>query len=483
MRAQRYMSSMRFGARAAVLSAESGAEEPSARPAQPTAAEPTAAEPRPAEPTAAKPTAAKPNPAKPNPAKPSAARTSSLMGACLAVVLLVGCGAKTGLDVPDAAIDAGRLRDAGADASVPCVELDPDGGPVELPLDTEVEVGRADVVFVIDTTASMDQEIEEIKGNLRDQIAPGIRGTIRDARIGVATFADYPVAPCGEAGDSPFVLNIPVTDDIARVQSALSAIENSRGRDPPESQVEALYQIATGEGRGAFVPASFGCPSGGFGYPCFRDDALPVVLLFTDAPFHNGPGGSNPYECSLPVEPARYQDAVDALQSRGIRVMGLYSGAGDGRADLDAIARDTGALDGGSPIVFDIGESGTRLSEGVIQSIRTLASVIEYDIDVLLVDPEPRDGVDPRDFVDRASPVRAEPMSGVGEIDFAAGVFRRVRTGTRVVFELVLRNDAVAPGVGPQRFLLEIVFRGDGRQRLDSRLIEIVVPGLDGSGC
>lgn len=402
-----------------------------------------------------------------------------------ALALLAGCGAKTGLEVPDAAIDAGRIRDAGtdADADVPCIELDPDAGPVELPLDTQVEVGRADVVFLVDVTASMDQEIEQIKDNLRDRLAPGIRDTIRDARLGVATFADFPVGPCGDPGDVPFTLNLPVTDDVARVQAAVSAIETAQGRDSPEAQVEGLYQIATGEGRGTFVPPSFGCPRGGFGYPCFREDALPIVLLFTDAPFHNGPRGSNPYECPLPVTPARYEQAVAALDERGIRVMGLYSGPGEGRDDLEAIARDTGALNDGVPIVFDIGETGSRLSEGVIQSIRTLASVIELDIDVVLIDPEPRDGVDPREFVDRVVPLRAEPMSGVGEIDVAAGVFRRVRTGTRVVFQLSLRNDAVAPGVGPQRFLLEIVFRGDGRQRLDSRLIEIVVPGLDGSGC
>jgi predicted small lipoprotein YifL len=403
------------------------------------------------------------------------------------LALLSGCGAKTGLEVPDAAIDSGRSRDAGVDsgpdASLPCVELLPDAGPVELPLDTEVEVGRADVVFLVDTTASMDQEIDQIKANLRDRLAPGIRETIPDARLGVAIFADFPVGPCGDPGDVPFSLVLPVTEDVARVQAAVSSIETAQGRDTPESQVEALYQIATGEGRGTFVPPSLGCPRGGFGYPCFRDDALPVVLLFTDAPFHNGPGGSNPYECPLPVRPATYEQAVRELVARGIRVMGMYSGSGDGRRDLETIARDTGALDRGVPIVFDIGESGNRLSEGVIQSIRTLASVIELDIDLLLVDPDPRDGIDPREFVDRVIPLRAEPMDGVGEIDAATGVFRRVRTGTRVVFQLSLRNDVVAPGVGPQRFRLEVVFRGDGRQRLASRILEIVVPGSDGSGC
>ena len=87
-------------------------------------------------------------------------------------LLAIGCGAKTGLDVPDAAIDAAidaRSLDAGVplDSSVPCIELVPDAGPVELPLDTQIEVGRADVVFLVDVTASMDQEIEQITTNLR----------------------------------------------------------------------------------------------------------------------------------------------------------------------------------------------------------------------------------------------------------------------------------------------------------------------------
>lgn len=399
--------------------------------------------------------------------------------------IFVGCGAKTGLEVPDTNEDAGSLPDTFLpDAGVPCIELLPDAGPVELPLDTEVEVGRADVVFLVDTTQSMQQEIDQIRDNLRDRLAPGIRSTIRDSQLGVASFGDFPSEPCGDDGDVPFTLNLPVTNDIGRVQAAVRALVAGGGNDNPEAQVEALFQVATGAGRGPLIPPSFGCPSGGFGYPCFREDALPIVLLFSDAPFHDGPLGMNPYTCSLPVRPARYREAVDALTTRGVRVMGLYSGAGEGREDLDAIARDTNAIDSsGNPIVFDIGLNGTGLSESVVQAIRTLASVIELDIDTVLVDPDLRDSVDPRNFVDRVIALRGEPMSGVGSIEREAGIFRRVRTGTRVVFALSLRNDVVAPGVGPQRFLLEIVFRGDGRQRLGSRTIEIVVPGADGSGC
>lgn len=416
---------------------------------------------------------------------------------------LQGCGAKTGLDVPDTNEDAGHAmdagvdvgprdagRDVGMDAAIPCIELDPDAGPIELPLDTQVELGRADVVFLIDVTGSMSQEIGHIQSELRDTIAPGIQAAIPDAQLGVATFADFPFDDCGTEGDRPYNLVLPVTSDLARVQAAVNGISVSNGGDPPEAQVEALYQTTTGEGLGTFIQPSFGCPGGGFGYACFRTDALPVILLFTDDLWHDGPGNSDPFSIACPpllasVTPHDYADAVRVLSARGIRVMGLFSGLDDvARGNMDQVATDTGALDAsGRPLVFDIGIHGDALSSSVVQAITTLATVIRFDIDTVLVDPIPSDGVDPRMFVQAVTPLRAEPMEGVESIDVAAGVFRQVRTGTRVVFQLTLRNGSVAPGAGPQVFPLEIVFRGDRRTRIASTTINLVVPGVDGSGC
>jgi hypothetical protein len=408
--------------------------------------------------------------------------------ALLAQASLVGCGSKTGLEVPDGGdggIDAGP--DAGLDANIPCIELPEDGGIIEVPLDIEAELARADVLFLVDTTASMQEEIAEIRDGLRDTIAPGIADAIPDSALGVASFADFPVGMCGEPrdGDVPFRLVVPITDDLNRVQAAVDSLDLNNGLDRPESQVEALYQVATGEGIGTYVAPSFGCPTGGLGYPCFRADALPVVLLFTDAPFHSGPGGTNPYSmCPIVPSPHTYSEARDALDRLSIRVMGLYSGNGEGRGDLVAIARDTGALGSdGSPLVFDIGERGSSLSTSVVEAIRTLADVIEFDVDTVLVDPDLSDSVDPRDFVEEVIPIRAEPMDRIRAIDRATGRFLGVRAGTRVYYQLRLRAGLVSPTREPQRYLLEIVFRGDARTRLGSLIIEIVIPGEDGTGC
>lgn len=403
------------------------------------------------------------------------------------LVALAGCGAKTGLDVPDSSLDGATILDAGVDAAleIPCIEIPLDGGEIQLPLDTQVEVERADVVFAIDTTASMTQEIDQIRSDLRDVIAPGIQATIRDSRIGVVTIGDFDINACGRAGDTAFELILPVTDDIGDVQSAVDGIVTNNGGDEPEAQVEAIYQIATGEGLDRWIRPSFGCASGGFGYPCFRRDALSVVLLFTDAPFHNGPGGRNPYSaCGIAPPPHTYAEAVAAARDSDIRVIGLYSGSGgDGVSHLRSLASDTDALAGGQPLFFDIGVAGQRLTTAVIQSITTLADVVTLDIDTALVDVDTTDSVDPRGFVAAVIPTSATPSDGVGGIDVSAGAFREVKTGTSVLFTLLLRNDIVAPGVGPQRFQLEIVFRGDARTRIASQLVDIVVPGSDGSGC
>jgi len=404
----------------------------------------------------------------------------------LIVLSVFGCGAKTGLDVPDAELDATNPPDAlDAGPPIPCVEIPIDGGPIELPLETEAQVGRADILFLIDTTASMQDEIDRIRDQIRDRLAPAIERTLQDTRIGVATFADFPIEPFGDAdaGDTPFQLVSQMTDDLAQIQAAISTIRLGNGRDEAESHVEALYQVATGEGLGPFVSPSFGCPTGGLGYPCFREDALPVVLLFTDAPFHEGPGGTQPYMRISP-RPHRYEEALTELNRLGIKVMSFNSGDGTAVRDLQELATDTGAVRrDGTPLVFDVGRRGESLGTEVIGAIELFAEAIEFDVDALLIDPDPRDGIDPRDFVEAIIPLSATPADGVASIDTEAGVFRGVISGTDLLFQLRLRNDAVVPGPTARRFLLEIVFRGDGRTRLDRRIIEIVIPGADGTGC
>lgn len=404
-----------------------------------------------------------------------------------ALLLAVAACSRTGLPLPTP-----EMVDEGVTEEGPqCVLLPADGREAVVDLETDARLRRADVFFLLDVSGSMAAELEEIRGRLRNDIAPLIRATFPDVEFGVGSFSDFPLPEPGYGGpdDRPFALQLQMTDELSEVQAALDSLEITAGADAPESQVEAMYQVATGEGLGGFISPSFGCPTGGFGAPCFRDDAEPVVLLFTDAPFHNGPRDI-PSDRYLPglifPEPHTYSEALEALLARRIRVIGLWSGDSDAvdRADIELTAGDSGArYADGQPLVFDIGRDGERLGNGVVSSLSDFADAAVFDVSVVVVDPDPTDAIDVRRFLAGVEPLRATPMGGVASVDLAGGRFLGVQAGTTVTFAVRLRADASVAVPRGQRIRVRLEFRGDDAIFLGVKEVDVVVPGLDGDGC
>ena len=243
------------------------------------------------------------------------------------------------------------------------------------------------------------------------------------------------------------------------------------------------YQVATGAGISPWV-APRSCPAETIGYPCFRTAGSRIVLLFTDAAMHNGPGGSFPYDAPvLRPTPADYEQAAGALQSIGAKVLGLYSGADPtDRAlpDLERVARDTGAVtESGEPIVLDIGFRGERLDTGVIDAIQQLVQEVPIDIDAFVED-YPLDAFDALQFVTGITTTGAVPASGATDL---GDRYAEVRPGTRVGFRVGLANETIPRGPEPQVYYLTVVLRGDGVTRLLETTVQVVIPSLGGEGC
>jgi hypothetical protein len=181
----------------------------------------------------------------------------------------------------------------------------PLGGPAEVdPIDVSVQIRTADVYFLMDTTGSMGGEIDNLQRDLtsgtfvtgcRGGIIGAIRCEIPDAWFGVGRFDDYPVSPYGGGSDVVYENLLDIGSSTAAAQTAVNALALHWGGDGPESNTQALYSIATGNGLGPYLAARTGCPASRFGYPCFREGTVPIVVMFTDAPFHNGPTTSYNY--------------------------------------------------------------------------------------------------------------------------------------------------------------------------------------------
>ena len=266
-------------------------------------------------------------------------------------------------------------------------DLPPGGVDRTDTLTFEPEIQRADVLFLIDTTGSMGGEINNLQTSLASTVGD-IADTIPDTAFGVARFDDFPTgsygsASCGAEADYPFELEQRVTTDLDAVEDGVAALDTPLhcGADGPESQIEALYQAATGDGFRAPAGASWADPFDGeagfdasaghglIGGAGFREDALPIIVMATDNSFHRRWGdaaiaGDNATWCgdragdgcdyyaerffgaAADQQPKTWAETLDALNDISAAVIGIASEGASGsdwRTELSGFAVRTGS--------------------------------------------------------------------------------------------------------------------------------------------
>lgn len=326
--------------------------------------------------------------------------------------------------------------------------------PEMRPLSLSTYVQSLDAFLAVDTTGSMGPSINELTSSLSRTIIPGVQAAaIKDAWFGVGAVEDFPAVPFGEAScykdgtadDQPFMLLQPMDASTTKASNAVRLlmrpssmfgnIPRGCGGDVPEAQIEALYQIATGAGlqAGASIPPYKGTGRGGAG---FRDGALPVITLITDASFHtkgeanrscpalnpNGTPRTDSTAYSGPIANAAHSRAETLTALAGVcaKVIGVapqLSAAEECLANRDLIdtARATGALvppeawdsggrpagcgaglcctgpggageapgpDGQCPLVFKVSASGQGLGAQVVQGITNLTRFAPFDVSI-----------------------------------------------------------------------------------------------------
>ncbi len=382
-------------------------------------------------------------------------------------------------------------------------ELPYNGPEQRFTMEVEPRAGRLDVHLSVDTTGSFGGEIQQLRASLQEVLIPRLRERVSNLAMGVSRFGDFPVRPFGLQNDQPYNLLTPITTDFDRVARAVHTLDRplQNGGDPPESWIEALYQIATGEGLATggatierFTPSADTVGGGTAGGVGFREGAARVVINITDAPSHDpyAYGAAAPGTHTL-------EQAATALRRVNARMIGIASGD-PARAQLQQLALLTEAVvpptsgvcftglrgaprppvSGQCPLVFDIAPDGTGLADTTLDAITRFLDTLAFGTVTGTTENDPRGFVQRLEAVSAMAPAgapapRREDRLPAAMPDGVLETFAQVATRTRLGFEVRLRNTRVREEEFPQVFFVRVVLLGDGLV-VGERVVRVIVP-------
>lgn len=434
----------------------------------------------------------------------------------------------------------------------------PEEEPKNKPLRFSTDVKALDVFFGMDTTLSMGEEIKNLQDALGGQIIQGIQDQIPNTQFGVGAIEDFPVEGVGEdmpygeedcdsndEADQPLDLLQKITGDAPAVQTAVNALANSKGKpigcgyDLPESIIEGIYQIATGEGLTG--PGATDVPAEPVG---FRETlgAMPVIVPMTDAQSH-APGDADcgdweQVSYKTPVEEVAHtrDEMYDALDDICARVVTIASVPVDDDGNevnpndtcgpvVDGAAHATasGALvppsiwgpaadrpegcpedqcctgiagrgvapngDGQCPLVFRVSMLGEGLGDSIVTGLNMLTLYAPFDVNVELTgEPNSLDGVPLPDGKTSADFIKAIVTDGFEDKPLPElpdptpnatnDGFLGVTPGTTVKFLITGHNDFLVQTDLPQIFKAKIKVSAGHCIDLDELTVQILVPPL-----
>jgi hypothetical protein len=181
---------------------------------------------------------------------------------------------------PEDRIDTGGIADAGTtddeaalNLTKPCFSLD--------------------LIFTIDTTGSMWDDIDEVKASA-SAIVDEIDASMSNYRIAVVAYRDFPVSPYGSPGDYPFKDVLPFSTDKSSIVAAVQGLIVGGGADWRESVYSALIHSIDSTSLGGWRGS---------------DQAAKAIILMGDAPPHD-PEPFTGYTLSSVVTAAELADPV-----------------------------------------------------------------------------------------------------------------------------------------------------------------------------
>ena len=237
------------------------------------------------------------------------------------------------------------------------------------------------------------------------------------------------------------------------------------------------------------------CPAGYRGYPCFRPDSLPIILLIGDERFCECylPDGAtygncvNSKHCGSITNLSSFPIVSAAVNAIGGKVVGIQGTTGTGAAqlttDFETLAIETGTVDpNGQPYVFQGADANA--AQAIADGIRELTSTLPLDMSAVMVDDD-TDGVDTvtafLDYLEAHHPGTTECVDWQdledSNSDGHMDKYLDVPAGTPVCWKIhVKENQTVQPTQDIQIFKAFVELWGDDVTLLDTRTVYFVVP-------
>ena len=395
-------------------------------------------------------------------------------------------------------------------------------------------IQQADVFFLVDNSASLKPAIDALRTSL-GAIVAGVRTALPDVRFGVGSFDSMPDAPegttlllptddgqAGRPGDYTLWLRQRLTFETSLVQTAFDNMrtisQDSGGRylggNSPECQVTAMYEVLTGAGTrsGGYATDAASLRSvqnardamgngwvatsvptrdclgidQAYGWGCFQPWRVPIIVLFSDAAWFDGPAPSSP----MSNRGWRYPELDAAMRMRGAFFLGvdvsIVGTSGPTYANSVYLSRSTGSIDAmRRPVAIATASSGglSSTATGVINGITTLIGQARQDVTARVQAEAAATGLPTgrttADFVRAVVPVRGIPEAPGGYERRDATTFYDVLPTTQAVFRVELANDFLDVSA-PRVFRVQIEARGRGNAMLDRRVLHIVVASRGG---
>lgn len=191
--------------------------------------------------------------------------------------------------------------------------------PIDIPV-VNSDKPKIDVVFVLDTTGSMDGLIETAKEKIWS-IATTMSSAQQspEIRIGLVAFRDR--------GEEYVTKIVPLSDDLDSVYAALMDFEAAGGGDTPESVNKALYDAVHNMAWSQ------------------QEQAYQVIFLIGDAPPH------------MDYNEVRYPEIIASANARGIVVNSIQCGE-----IASTIAPWTQIANLGGGTYFQVGQAGSAVA-------------------------------------------------------------------------------------------------------------------------